>query len=79
MNYYLKFIPIHPRHPIIRPQILMNVPKNGGFGDKLNDDLKTQFICHERPRGWGGVSDINYRQTFFKSASLKYDFKIRYS
>ena len=56
MNYYLKFIPIHPRHPIIRPQILMNVPKNGGFGDKLNDDLKTQFM--KDPTGGGGVSDI---------------------
>ena len=61
MNYYLKFIPIHPRHPIIRPQILMNVPKNGGFEDKLNDDLKRQFICHEeRPRGWGGGGLVIY-------------------
>ena len=33
MNYYQKFIPIHARHPIIRLQIWMNLPRNGGFED----------------------------------------------
>ena len=70
MNYYQKFIPIHARHPIIRLQIWMNLPRNGGFED-INHKWwfeDTIYMTRKTREGGGGVSVIwNTARFFFNS------------
>ena len=55
MNCYLKFIPIHGRHPMIRCQIWMNLPKNGVFEDINHKWWSENTIHMSRKTPGGGV------------------------
>ena len=54
--YLLEFVSFHPRHPIIRQQIWMNLPKNEGFEDNNHKWwLKHTIHMLRKTPGCGGL------------------------